>query len=300
MVGKRSGVGVFTSEQYKLVDFGQGRKLERFGTYLVDRPCPTAARSRRMGPERWTGVNARFDKLADGSGRWSPPSGLPAAWTIGQGGLVFQLRPTPFGHLGLFPEQAENWDWIAAHLGDGSPGRRMLNLFAYTGGATLAAAAAGAQVTHVDSAKNVVGWARQNAALSGLSHAPIRWIHEDAMVFVQRQLRRGVQYDGLILDPPSYGHGPKNQAWKIDRHLEPLLDACGELLSPEAALVLLTCHTPRLSLADLQQLLTRTCLRRHVGRIEAQPMQITAATGPKLPSGVRIRWTSSQRAPERL
>ncbi len=295
MSGKRSGDGVFTSEQYELVDFGQGRKLERFGAYLVDRPCPAATRRRRLRPERWASVNARFDKQADGSGRWSPPSGLPSTWTIGHEGLVFQLRPTPFGHLGLFPEQAENWDWIAARLGDESPGRPILNLFAYTGGATLAAAAAGAQVTHVDSAKNVVAWARQNGALSGLSDAPIRWIHEDAMVFVQRQLRRGVQYDGLILDPPSYGHGPKNQAWKIDRHLEPLLDACGELLSPEAGWVLLTCHTSRLSLADLRQLLTRTCLRRRIGRIEAQPMQITAAAGPKLPSGIRIRWTSSKR-----
>ncbi len=283
---------MFTSDQYELVDFGQGRKLERFGSYLIDRPCPAVARRRCRTPDRWERVDARFERQADGDGRWRPPSGLPATWMIGYGPLIFQLRPTPFGHLGIFPEQAENWDWITARLSGEAPGRRILNLFAYTGGATLAAAAAGANVTHVDSARNVVAWARQNAALSGLNNAPIRWIHEDALVFVRRQLRRGVRYDGLILDPPSYGHGPKNQAWKIDRDLGPLLDACGELLSPQASWVLLTCHTPRASLADLRQWITGTCVGGRIGCVEAQPMRLTTAAGARLPSGMRVRWTS--------
>ena len=280
---------VFTSEQYQLVDFGQGRKLERFGPYLVDRPCPIAV-GRRTSPEAWLQVDARFEKQADGRENWSPPPGLPATWTISHRNLTLQLQPTPFGHLGVFPEQAENWDWIDYLLGGNAGSLKVLNLFAYTGGATLAAAAAGAQVVHVDAAKNVVAWARRNANLSGLAPAPIRWITEDAMVFVQRELRRGARYDALILDPPSYGHGPKGQAWKIERHLEPLLSACGALLTDEASWILMTCHTPRFTLSDLQQLLARTCTHQRLGQIEAKRMKITSTNGHSLPSGLAIRW----------
>ncbi len=280
---------VFTSEQYQLVDFGQGRKLERFGPYQIDRPCPIAAR-RRTSPEAWLRVDARFEEQADGREDWSPPPGLPATWTIGHRDLTFQLRTTPFGHVGVFPEQAENWDWISDRLRENIRSSKVLNLFAYTGGATLAAAAAGAEVVHVDAAKNVVAWARRNADLSGLTNASIRWITEDAMVFVQRELRRGARYDALILDPPSYGHGPKGQAWKIERHLEPLLNACGTLLTDEASWILMTCHTPGFTLKDLQQLLARTCIHQRPGRIEAQRMKITSTDGHSLPSGLAIRW----------
>jgi 23S rRNA (cytosine1962-C5)-methyltransferase len=280
---------VFLSEQYQLVDFGQGRKLERFGGYLVDRPCPVAQRQRRDSAPLWTAVDGRYETQPDGRDDWTPPLRLPPTWTIGHGDSVFELRPTPFGHLGVFPEQAENWDWIVERLRGQSAERKVLNLFAYTGGATLAAAAAGAQVVHVDAARNVVAWARRNAALSGLADAPIRWISEDARAFVQRELRRGARYDAVILDPPSYGHGPKGQAWKIERHLEPLLAACGELLRDGAGLVLLTCHTPRLTLDDLRHLLARTCARERPGRIDAKFLTIRSTTGRSLPSGMVAR-----------
>jgi 23S rRNA (cytosine1962-C5)-methyltransferase len=281
---------VFSGEQYELIDFGRGRKLERFGDYLLDRPCPVAVR-RRAALETWPVADARFGTQADGREAWSPPDGLPAAWTIRHEASVFELRATPFGHLGIFPEQAENWDWIADRLRGQASGQRVLNLFSYTGGATMAAAAAGASVVHVDAARNVVGWARHNATLSGLSDAPIRWISEDARVFVQRELRRGARYDALILDPPSYGHGPKGQAWKIERHLEPLLNDCCNLLADDASWILLTCHSPRFTNVELKQLVSRTCASRRSGRIEAKPLHLVSTTGDHLPSGSTIRWT---------
>jgi 23S rRNA (cytosine1962-C5)-methyltransferase len=280
---------VFASEQYQLVDFGQGRKLEQFGPFLIDRPCPVATR-RRTSPEAWLEVDARFKKQADGREDWSQSPGLPASWTIIHRDVTLELRPTPFGHLGVFPEQDENWDWIRVRVRGVNGTPKVLNLFAYTGGATLAAAAAGAEVVHVDAAKNVVAWARRNADLSSLTHASIRWITEDAMVFVQRELRRGARYDALILDPPSYGHGPKGQAWKIERHLEPLLNACGALLTDEASWILMTCHTPRFTPSDLQQLLASTCIQQRPGQFEARRMKITSIDGGSLPSGMAVRW----------
>jgi len=280
---------VFLSEQYQLIDFGQGRKLERFGEYLVDRPCPAAERQRRASAPLWTAVAGRYETQSDGRDGWTAPLRLPPTWTIRHGTFAFELRPTPFGHLGVFPEQAENWDWIAGRLRSQPAACKALNLFAYTGGATLAAAAAGAHVVHVDAARNVVAWARRNAALSGLGDAPIRWISEDARLFVRRELRRGARYDAVILDPPSYGHGPKGQAWKIEHHLEPLLADCRELLRGGLGLVLLTCHTPGFALDDLRQLLARTCVQERPGRIEAKVLNIRSSAGQSLPSGMVVR-----------
>jgi 23S rRNA (cytosine1962-C5)-methyltransferase len=227
---------MFASNQYVLLDFGDGRKLERFGSLFLDRPSPAAANVERTNPSLWEDVAARFVPV-DGSassgcgprGRWIERVPVPADWIVEHAPLRFELRNCDSGHVGLFPEQAENWDWIArqvsairAHDDDFRP--RVLNLFAYTGASTLAAAAAGADVVHVDAAKSTVAWARRNAALSGLADAPIRWIAEDAPRFVAREQKRGNRYHGIILDPPSYGHGPAGQLWQIDRDLPDLLD----------------------------------------------------------------------------
>ena len=282
---------VFLPDQYTLIDFGGGRRLERFGEQLLDRPCAAADRRPMASPGRWRHATARYDRSEQGVGAWSPPGSLPAQWTVRHAEWVLELRPTPFGHIGLFPEQAENWDWLVAHVPPRGPRFKLLNLFAYTGGSTLAAASAGAEVTHVDAAKNVVAWARHNAALSGLADAPIRWITDDAVAFASRELRRGRSYDGVILDPPSYGHGPKGQPWKIERDLEPLLAVCGDLMHRQPQLVLLTCHTPSLEAADLRRLLGRTCADRPK-RIEARPLAPRAIDGRQFPSGLVARFSS--------
>ncbi len=238
-------------DAYELLDYGQGRKLERFGDVSVDRPSPAAEGAVPTRPQAWKAATVRFERTTGESGRWSPRGAVPASWSFCDEDLHFLLKPTPFGHVGLFPEQRTNWRWIRQQVARRPAGLRVLNLFAYTGGSTLAAAAAGAAVTHVDAARNVVQWARQNAAASDLQTAPIRWITEDASRFVTRELRRGQKYDALILDPPSYGHGPKGETWKLSSDLLPLLKNCRSLLGERPAFVLLTCHSPGFGAAEL-------------------------------------------------
>ncbi len=289
--------GVFAPDQYQLIDFGRGRKLERFGSLLIDRPCPAADGLSPLLPDRWTGAHARYQRSSNRDGQWLPPGALPDTWIVRHEGLVLELRPTPFGHLGIFPEQAENWDWLSEHLRTAGARPRVLNLFAYTGGSTLVAAAAGAEVVHVDAAKNIVDWARRNAELSALGDASIRWISEDAATFVRRERKRGASYNAVILDPPSYGHGPKGQVWKIEQHLESLLTACGELMQAGPRLVLLTCHTTSFTPVGLRQILRTTCLRDRNDRIETRPLTLCTKTGRHLPSGLVARWASDPHRP---
>ena len=231
-----------TSEGYELLDFGDGRRLERFGPLTLDRPCPAAETFARQCPAAWQAADARFERSDENEGQWTCRRELPPRWEIALGRLVLELKRTEFGHLGVFPEQVENWRWLAEQLADcpnlggEKPSRlRVLNLFAYTGGSTLAAAAAGAEVVHVDAARNIVAWARRNAELSGLANAPIHWIADDALKFVTRELRRGRRYDAVILDPPSYGHGPHGEVWRLAQHLPQLLELCGQLARAAAA-----------------------------------------------------------------
>ena len=289
---------MFTAEDYQLLDFGDGRRLERFGQFVLDRPCPAAEAFRRVNLELWGHADARFEGRDEQRGEWTDRSELPERWVVAYGRLRFELKRTEFGHLGLFPEQAENWDWItqqnglpASHERSGSAGVsaaiRILNLFAYTGGSTLAAAAAGAEVVHVDAAKNVVAWARKNAQLSGLADAPIRWIAEDAVKFVKRELKRGNRYDAVILDPPSYGHGPRGEVWRLSKHLPRLLDLCAELTDGRPRFMLLTCHTPGYDAKSLRQMMSETF--GNVNNIVAKQLPIRASDGRPLPSGVRVR-----------
>lgn len=294
---------MFTPEEYALLDYGGGRKLERFGEYVLDRPCLEAESDALSEYALWSKSNAQFVRSAADRGVWSPSHGLPASWNIehrarwpsddrAETSLRFELKATDFGHVGLFPEQAANWDWLAARLGTpGGMQPKVLNLFAYTGGSTLAAAAVGAEVVHIDSAQNTVNWARRNAELSGLVDASIRWIVEDCRKFVAREVKRGNRYNGVILDPPSYGHGPKSEVWKLSHHLELLLKDCAKLLrSVERPFILLTCHTERVQLSDLRQHVETAVSHLPPGTIEANPLMLETASGRRLPSGMMVRW----------
>jgi len=301
----------YDCDDYELLDFGDGRQLERFGQIVLDRPCPAAETFQRVNPDLWTQADARFEGRDQERGQWTDRRELPERWIVAYGRLRFELKRTEFGHLGLFPEQAENWDWIGEQIlplplgeGRGEGGTecphprplsqrergvplRILNLFAYTGGSTLAAAAAGAEVVHVDAATNVVAWARRNAELSGLADAPIRWIAEDAVKFVKREVKRGNRYDAVILDPPSYGHGPRGEVWRLSKHLPQLLDLCAELTAGRPRFMLLTCHTPGYDAESLGRMMAEAFGSEK--SMVAQQLMIRSTDGRRLPSGVVVR-----------
>ncbi len=298
-------------DNYELIDGGGGRKRERFGRYVVDRPTGSLTSSSRQGTgEQMTGATAglsssaaridyRYEREASNSpGRWLRGDGTlvdsPVSWEISVDALKFELRLTDSGHVGLFPEQADNWQWSSAQVArlvaDGRELPRVLNLFAYTGASTLAAAAAGAEVAHVDAARPAVDWARGNAELSGLATAPIRWLVDDARAFVRRELRRGRRYHGVILDPPSYGHGVKGPDWRLERDLTLLLADCRRLLQPELWFLLLSCHTTGVTAARLGEwFVTATGLRP----TDVNELPLVAATGSSLPSGASVRWVGN-------
>jgi 23S rRNA (cytosine1962-C5)-methyltransferase len=331
---------MFTPDQYSLLDFGVGRRLERFGGVLLDRPCPAAEKIPLVNPGAWDFADARYEESGPDQGSWLTATELPERWTVSHRNLLFELKCTPQGQVGLFPEQAENWDWLgrnaecgmmndectpsprsetgvseqgASTLGSqlsplgsqlsplgsqlsnhDSPlaSLKVLNLFAYTGGSTLAAAAAGAEVAHVDAAKNLVAWARRNAELSGLTDHPIRWICEDAVKFCKRELRRGNFYDAVILDPPSYGHGPHGEVWRLSQHLPHLLELCAELTAGRCRFILLTCHTPGFGPERLTAMLRDHFFCASDARIEAGPLVLRDSKGRELPGGAVIRWRS--------
>jgi 23S rRNA (cytosine1962-C5)-methyltransferase len=287
---------MFATDQYRLLDFGDGRKLERFGQVILDRPAPAAHGASRSNPEFWKQTNAKFELSADAAstaqrGQWIEQNDLPKTWSIAHDALQFELKRTDFGHVGLFPEQASNWDWFRGRVSNTlTEPPRVLNLFAYTGGSTLAAAAAGAAVTHVDAARNVVAWARRNADLSGLAPAPIRWIAEDAMKFVRREIKRGQSYDAIVLDPPGYGHGPAGEAWMLDKHLPELLSVCRELTQPQPRFILLTCHAPEYDPARLAEMLVAAGFADRAAQVEADDMWLVAADGRRLHAGCMARF----------
>jgi 23S rRNA (cytosine1962-C5)-methyltransferase len=229
---------------YELLDSGSGRKLERFGPVILVRPEPQAAWSPSLSKESWTAAHGSFVQLPrskNGEWKFAPP--IPPRWNMRRNNLAFWVEPTPSGHLGIFPDQASHWDWLASLIESGSAPPKVLSLFGYTGLATLACAAAGAHVTHVDASRKAIKWARENQSLSQLEHRPIRWLVDDAQSFVARELRRGRAYDGLILDPPRFGRGPKGELWKAEESLPGLLRKCRELLTRAPLFVLLNTYT---------------------------------------------------------
>lgn len=275
---------MFLLSEYELLDFGGGRKLERFGDRVVDRPAPATEGIPRAGPEAWS-ADLRFTRSAKGAGNWELLRHPSEPWRVRHGDLVFDLKPSDSGQVGVFPEHARNWDWLAERISASGRPVELLNLFGYTGGATLAAARAGAKVTHVDASRPAIAWARTNAEFSGLDPGA-RWIHEDALAFARRESQRGRRYQGWILDPPSYGHGPRGQTWKLSEHLPKLLASLASLLDPEPILALLTCHTPGFGPKELAM-----SLRTSIGvKAEAGTLELVDRRGRILPQGAFARW----------
>ena len=250
-------------DDYGLVDSGGGRKLERFGPYRVTRPEPQCLWTPMLADEAWAAADAVFDPEGEeDAGRWRFNGAAPAAFPLAWRGVRFHGRFTPFRHLAFFPEQAANWDWLDARATKSGKPPKILNLFGYTGVASLVCARAGASVTHVDASRRAVAWARENAELSGLADRPIRWLTEDARKWVDREGRRGARYDGIILDPPKYGRGPDGEVWRLLEDLPGLIGACAALLSPDASFLLLNTYAERVSGLALGGLLAQALAGR--------------------------------------
>ena len=273
-------------QDYEILDAGNGNKLERWGQVRLLRPDPQAV----WPMQEPRSVDARYIRSASGGGHWEYAKALPDSWSIQYRDLTFQVRPTGFKHTGLFPEQAVNWDWMRGLVKKAPKPFRALNLFAYTGGATCALAAAGAEVVHVDAAKGMVAWAKENLAMCGLGDKPVRFIVDDVMKFVLREQRRGRQYEGILMDPPSYGRGPGGEMWKIEENLYPLVAECCKLLSPEARFFLINSYTTGLAPTVLSNVL-QAALPGRGGRIEAGEVGLPISRGTLvLPCGASGRW----------
>lgn len=275
---------------FEVLDTGDGMKLERWGEVLLARPDPQVIWP-RIRPELWQRADASYTRSEKGGGAWTFHRKLPERWELRYKGLRFYVRPTGFKHTGLFPEQAANWDWMQGLLKP-VQGARVLNLFAYTGGATLACMAAGAHVTHVDAAKGMTQWARENRALSGLPETGSRFIVEDALSFVRREIRRGNSYEGILMDPPSYGRGPGGEVWKLEDELYGLAEAAAQLLSERARFFLINSYTTGLQPAVVQNILRLTAGRQRGGQSEAAELVLPVSSGGLLPCGSSGRWTA--------
>lgn len=285
-------------KDYEVLDACGGEKLERWGDYILVRPDPQVIWSTPRSHKGWNKKNGHYHRSTKGGGEWEFFQ-LPDEWSIsyqlGGSPLTFRLKPFSFKHTGLFPEQAANWEWFSQLLRE--TGRRtdrplkVLNLFAYTGGATIAAASAGAAVTHVDASKGMVNWAKENAAASGLGDAPVRWLVDDCVKFVEREIRRGSRYDGIIMDPPSYGRGPKGEIWKLETSIWPLITQTAQLLSEDALFFLLNSYTTGLQPAVLSYMLSEAIARPFGGRVEASEIGLpVSGSGLVLPCGAAGRW----------
>ncbi|MGX8688236.1 MAG: class I SAM-dependent methyltransferase [bacterium] len=280
-------------QDYEVLDTSGGEKLERWGDYRLIRPDPQVIWDTPKG-RQWRKPNGHYHRSSKGGGEWEFFD-LPEEWTVSYRELTFHLKPFSFKHTGLFPEQAVNWDWCAGLIRRAvSEGRsvKVLNLFAYTGGATVSAAAAGAAVTHVDASRGMVSWARENAASSGLGDASIRWLVDDCGKFVEREIRRGNTYDAIIMDPPSYGRGPKGEIWKIETSIYPFILKCRELLSEDPLFFLVNSYTTGLQPAVLSYMLHSAIDPIRRGRVEADEVGLpVSGNGLVLPCGAAGRWT---------
>ncbi len=275
---------------FELIDCSDGEKLERWGDFYLVRPDPQAIWSTPRRNKHWLDRDARYRRSESGGGSWDK-GGLPESWQIRYGELRFNVKPMNFKHTGLFPEQAANWDWAMEKIRSAGRPVSVLNLFAYTGAATVACAKAGASVCHVDAAKGMVAWARENAAASGLREAPIRWIVDDCAKFVEREIRRGRRYDALIMDPPSYGRGPGGEVWKLEKDLWPFVSLCAGVLSEEPLFVLINSYTTGLSPSVLSYTVESIFTKKFGGRSESRELGLPVTeSGLCLPCGASCRW----------
>ena len=279
-----------TWTDYEVMDTGDGEKLERWGNIILRRPDPQTIWPK--GREAlWKQAQAHYHRSDRGGGGWEFRERLPERWTVGHGSLRFYVRPTGFKHTGLFPEQAANWNWMDGLIRhSGRKDLRVLNLFGYTGGATLACAAAGAHVTHVDAAKGMVQWAKENRELNGLPETSFRWIVEDALRFVQREIRRGSRYDGILMDPPSYGRGPGGEVWKLENELYGLIETSAQVLSEEPLFFLINSYTTGFQASVLSNMIGKSVISRYGGYADSQELCLPVTTGGVLPCGASGRW----------
>ncbi len=276
---------------YRLIDTKSGERLERWGNITLIRPDPQVIWQTKPLTDLWNQADGHYHRSKSGGGQWEYRKKPPESWQIRYRELTFIVRPTGFKHTGLFPEQAVNWDWMQEKIQSAGRPIRVLNLFAYTGGATLACAAAGAEVCHVDAAKGMVQWARENAAASGLTEKPIRWIVDDCEKFIRREARRGKTYDAIIMDPPSYGRGPGGEIWKLENSIYPLVEACLDILSPEPLFFLLNSYTTGLSPSVMGYLLNSLLVPKFGGEVSADEIGLPVALAKAaLPCGATAIW----------
>lgn len=282
-------------KDYEVLDCSNGEKLERWGKYTLVRPDPQVIWDTPKRCKGWKNRNAHYHRSKKGGGEWEFFD-LPKQWQIKYRDLTFNLQPFSFKHTGLFPEQATNWDWFGELIYNKkkqNPDReiKVLNLFAYTGGATIAAAKAGASVTHVDASKGMVTWAKENAVSSGLKDAPIRWLVDDCVKFVEREIRRGNTYDGIIMDPPSYGRGPKGEIWKIEEKIHPFIQLCTKILSDKPLFFLVNSYTTGLQPAVISYMMSTEIVPKFGGQVVADEIGLPVKeSGLVLPCGASGRW----------
>ena len=277
-------------KDYDLLDCGSGEKLERWGKYILVRPDPQAIWDTPRTLSGWNRPHARYARSSTGGGQWAKKE-VPERWTVGYKGLTFNIKPMNFKHTGLFPEQAANWDFCMDAIRNAGRPISVLNLFAYTGGATVACAAAGASVCHVDAAKGMVAWAKENAQSSGVADKPIRWIVDDCAKFVEREIRRGRTYDAVIMDPPSYGRGPSGEIWKLEENLWPFVELVTQVLSDKPLFFLINSYTTGLAPSVLTYILETLVSKKYGGHTESQELGLPVThTGLALPCGATGRW----------
>lgn len=278
-------------EDYIILDTGSGEKIEQWGSYTLRRPDPQVIWPWQKDEEIRNNVHAIYHRSNRGGGEWEKLKNLPGSWVIGYKNLKFKVEPTSFKHTGLFPEQAVNWGWMIDKIKGSKREISVLNLFAYTGGATLACASAGASVCHVDASKGIVSWCKRNAELSGLAEKPIRYIVDDCMKFIEREARRGKTYDAIIMDPPSYGRGPSGELWKIENELYRLLNSCIPLLSENPLFVLVNSYTTGFSPYVPANIMEMTIQKKAIGKVSADEIGLPVKdSGILLPCGIYTRW----------
>lgn len=283
-------------KDYELIDARRGEKLERWGDYILRRPDPQIVWDipKDKASKLWNKADARYIRSNTGGGKWEVYNKLPESWEINYGELKFGIKRMGFKHTGLFPEQATNWDWFSNIIqGSGRSDVNVLNLFAYTGGASVAALKAGASVCHVDASKGMVSWAKENAALCGLSDRPIRYIVDDVKKFVEREIRRGRKYDGIIMDPPSYGRGPSGEVWKVENEIFDLVSMCMNVLSDNPIFFLINSYTTGLSGSVMENIMKLTVVNKFGGSVSCDEVGLPITTGNLvLPCGYSARWKS--------
>ncbi len=279
-------------QDYEILDMANGEKLERWNNIYLIRPDPQIIWREKSYPEKWKQANARYNRSSTGGGNWQKYKKIPEAWQVKYKNLIFNIKPMGFKHTGLFPEQAVNWDWMIEKIKNAGREIKVLNLFAYTGGATVACSYAGASVCHVDSSKGMVAWAKENVASSGLENRPIRYIVDDVTKFVQREIRRGNKYDAIIMDPPSYGRGKNGEVWQFENNIADLVELCRKVLSEKPLFFLINSYTTGISSKVLENILILKLNMKH-GKLSAGEIGLPMKDSKLvLPCGIFGRWES--------